>query len=171
MAKALELITIRIKVNGVERTLQVKPYERLLDILRNRLNIRSVRGSCEQGSCGLCTVLVNGKPMKSCLVLAYEVDGSEITTVEGLNGGSMEELTLLQRKFIENHALQCGFCTPAFVLVGHYLLNKYRRPLDRDEVAKEIKGLICRCTGYKPIIDAIVNASKELYSKADNDKK
>jgi Aerobic-type carbon monoxide dehydrogenase, small subunit CoxS/CutS homologs len=163
MSEPPELVTIRIKVNGVERELQVRPHERLLDVLRNRLHILSVRGSCEQGSCGLCTVLVNGRPMKSCMVLAHEVDGAEITTVEGIS--NLGEITLLQRKFIEHFAFQCGFCTPAFVLVGHYLLNKHKRLLTREEVAEGISGLICRCTGYKPIIDAIVDASREMYGK------
>lgn len=164
MAKdALDSITIRIKVNGVERTLLVRPHETLLDVLRNKLHILSVKGACNQGSCGLCTVLVNGKPMKSCMILAYQVDGAEITTVEGISNGF--EPTVIQKKFIEHFAFQCGFCTPAFVLVSHYIINKYRRPLTREEAARELKGLICRCTGYKQIIDAVVDASAELYGK------
>ncbi|WP_069807282.1 (2Fe-2S)-binding protein [Vulcanisaeta thermophila] len=156
-----EELTIRLKVNGIYREVRVKPYETLLDVLRKRLHITSVRESCSQGSCGLCTVLMNGKPVKSCMILASEADGAEIITVEGISKDT--ELSLVQRKFIEHFAFQCGFCTPAFVLVGHYLLNKYKRVLSKEEVAKELDGLICRCTGYKHIVDAIVDASKAMY--------
>lgn len=157
----MSTVTVKLTVNGITKEVAVKPYETLLNVMRREFRALSVKSACLQGSCGLCTVLMNGRPVKSCMVLAAEADGANITTVEGVN----TTVKTLQKKFMEKGALQCGFCTPAFVLVGHYLLEKYKRSLTWREVADGISGTICRCTGYKPIIEAIIDASKELYGE------
>jgi len=149
------MVELRIRVNGEDRTLDVRPNETLLDVLRNRLNLKSVKAACWRGECGLCTVLLDGKPVKSCLVLAAEVNGSEITTVEGL--GLDGRLSAIQRAFLEKGAIQCGFCTPAFVLVAEALSKLNPAPTEA-EIRESISGVLCRCTGYKQIVEAILSA-------------
>ncbi|MFW9992589.1 MAG: (2Fe-2S)-binding protein [Candidatus Odinarchaeota archaeon] len=148
--------TLIITVNEQVKKIEVNPNETLLDVLRNRLHLKSVKAACWRGDCGLCTVLVNGIPMKSCLILALEMEGQEITTVEGLNKEGM--LTAVQRAFIDCGAVQCGFCTPAFVLTAESLLNRNPEPT-REEIQEEITGILCRCTGYEQLIQAILKAS------------
>ena len=151
--------TITLKVNNMVRRIAIEDNELLLDVLRDRLHIKSVKAACWRGECGLCTVILNGKPVKSCLVLAVEADGSNIVTAEGLSG-KPGELAPIQKSFIDHAALQCGFCTPAFVVTAHYLLSKKKGRVEREEVKEYISGLICRCTGYKQIVDAIMDARK-----------
>ncbi len=147
---------ITLTVNDKTHKILIKPNETLLDILRNHLHITSVKAACWQGDCGLCTVLLEGIPIKSCLVLAYEVDNKKVITVEGL---SIEgRISKLQESFINNGAVQCGFCTPAFLLMGHYLI-KQGKPLERKEVKQLLNGIICRCTGYEQFIDSILAVS------------
>ncbi len=148
---------INLKVNGQLKTLEVEDNELLLDVLREKLKIKSVKAGCWRGECGICTVLLNGLPVKSCIVLAVEADGAEITTVEGLikNG----ELSPLQKSFVEHGAMQCGFCTPAFTLVAHYLLTK-NPDITEEELKQELSGLTCRCGTYHQIIEAILDAAK-----------
>ncbi|MEN2974435.1 MAG: (2Fe-2S)-binding protein [Candidatus Caldarchaeales archaeon] len=148
---------INLKVNGYRRSVEVKDNELLLDVLRDKLKIKGLKPACWRGECGLCTVILNGKLVKSCLVLAVEVDGSEIVTVEGLARDG--ELTPLQRAFIEHGALQCGFCTPAFVLASHQLLLENPDPSD-EEIKERLSGILCRCGTYYEIIEAIKSASK-----------
>ncbi|UCE14533.1 MAG: (2Fe-2S)-binding protein [Candidatus Heimdallarchaeota archaeon] len=150
---------ITLTVNGKSHEIPVKPNETLLDILRNHLHVASVKATCWQGDCGLCTILIDGVPIKSCLVLAHEVDQKSVTTVEGLS--TEGKLTKLQESFIQNGAVQCGFCTPAFILLGYYLLEKGKQ-LDRKEIQHVLNGIICRCTGYKQIIDSILSASSNI---------
>ncbi|MEM2016439.1 MAG: (2Fe-2S)-binding protein [Nitrososphaerota archaeon] len=147
---------ITLTVNGYKRTVEVKDNELLLDVLRDKLKIKGLKAACWRGECGLCTVLLNGKLVKSCLVLAVEVDGSEIVTVEGLSRDG--ELTELQKAFIEHGALQCGFCTPAFVLASHQLLLENPNPTD-EEIKEKLSGILCRCGTYYEIIEAIKSAS------------
>lgn len=130
----------------------------LLRFIREDLGLTGANASCERGDCGTCTVLVDGEPTKSCLVLAVEADGHEITTIEGL--GEDGELNPLQKSFIENGAVQCGFCTPAFILTAHAFLNKNPDPTE-EEVKEAIDGILCRCTGYRQIIDAILDVASE----------
>lgn len=158
MEKQLTIQTnlIHTRVNGKMYEISVKPNETLLDILRNHLQIYSVKAACWQGDCGVCTVLFDGNPIKSCLVLAHEAHQKEIKTVEGL--ADQNTLSKLQELFIQHGAVQCGFCTSAFLLMGHHLL-KQERKLSRNEVALALSGILCRCTGYKQIIDSIVEAS------------
>ncbi len=148
---------ITLTVNGIRRSVEVKDNELLLDVLRDKLKVKSVKAACWRGECGLCTVILNGKLVKSCLVLAVEVDGSEILTVEGLAKDG--ELAPIQKAFIQHGALQCGFCTPAFVLASHKLLEENPTPSE-DEIKERLSGLICRCGTYYEIIEAIKDASK-----------
>ena len=139
-------------MNSKSYKLEVEPRVTLLEALRDELKIKSVHRGCQEGECGACTVLLNGKPVYSCLVLIPRVDGAEITTVEGLlkNG----ELHPLMSAFIENHAIQCGYCTPGLIMTTYYLLNNLTEFTD-EELRKGIEGNLCRCTGYVHIIKAI----------------
>jgi len=148
---------IRFKINGVEKIVEVEPNKTLLWLIREELKLKGTKKACERGDCGLCTVLLNGEPVKSCLVLAVEVDGSEILTVEGLARDG--ELAPIQRSFIEHGALQCGFCTPAFVLASHKLLEE-NPSASEDEIKESLSGIVCRCGTYYEIIEAIKDASK-----------
>lgn len=153
----MEKITITLTVNGEKKVVEVAPNERLLDVLRNKLNLRSVKAGCLKGECGTCTVLMNGKPVKSCLVLAPEVDGSEILTVEGL--GSPNKPSLIQKAFIEAFGYQCGFCTGGFILLGHWILENAPNASE-EEIKEMLNSVLCRCTGYKQIIEAIQLAQR-----------
>lgn len=150
-------IRVTLTVNGQKREVEVEPNETLLDVLRNKLGIKSVKAGCWRGECGICTVIMNDKPVKSCLVLAAEADGAEIITVEGLMKDG--RISPLQKAFIEHGAIQCGFCTSGFLLTAHWLLSK-NPDVTREEVIEAINGLICRCTGYEQIIEAILAATK-----------
>ena len=148
---------IKFKINGVEKIVEVEPNKTLLWLIREELKLKGTKKACERGDCGLCTVLLNGEPVKSCLVLAVEVDGSEVLTVEGLARDG--ELAPIQRAFIEHGALQCGFCTPAFVIASHKLLQENPSPSE-DEIKEGLSGILCRCGTYYEIIEAIRDASK-----------
>jgi len=148
---------ISIKLNGETRYVHVDPNEVLLDVLRDKLGTKSPKSGCERGDCGACAVLLNGKSVRSCLVLAIEVDGQEITTVEGLSQGG---LTPLQESFIKHNSFQCGFCAPGVTISATELLNKNPHPT-RDEIKEAIAGNLCRCTGYESIIEAIEEVAKK----------
>ena len=145
-------VPVKTKVNGKLYKLEVDARTTLLDMLRDELKIKSTHRGCEEGECGACTVLLNNKPVCSCLVLAPQADGAEITTVEGLLKG--DELHPLMQAFIENNAVQCGFCTPGIIMTAYYLLNNLTEFTDED-LRKGIEGNLCRCTGYTNIIKAI----------------
>jgi carbon-monoxide dehydrogenase small subunit len=145
--------TISFTLNGDQRSLPVAPNEILLEVLRDRVGIKSPKCGCDQGDCGTCTVLIDGRTVRSCLVLAVEIDGSTVTTLEGLmkNG-----LTPLQKAFLEHNSFQCGYCTPGVILSISELLGKNPQP-DRNTIKTALGGNLCRCTGYIPIIDAVVD--------------
>ncbi|MCS7131212.1 MAG: (2Fe-2S)-binding protein, partial [Hadesarchaea archaeon] len=145
---------ISVVVNGEKWELEVEANRTLLQLLREELELTGTKRACERGDCGLCTVLLDGEPVKSCLVLAVEVDGREVTTIEGLAKGG--ELTRLQKAFVDHGAVQCGFCAPAFIIAGEALLKKNPNPTE-EEVKEAIGGILCRCTGYRQIIDAILD--------------
>jgi carbon-monoxide dehydrogenase small subunit len=149
--------TITFKLNGRPRVVEVEDNETLLEVLRNKLGELSVKAACYKGECGLCTVLFNGRPVKSCMVLAVEADGGDVVTAAGI--ASNGELVPVQKSFIEHGAFQCGFCTPAFVVASHYFLQKNPNPT-REEAKEFLSGILCRCTGYKQIVDAILDAAK-----------
>ncbi len=153
MAQMLEF-----KVNGIKGRVNAKDNELLLDLIRDRVGVKSVKAGCWRGECGLCTVLLEGKPVKSCLVLAVEVDGKEVKTAEGL--GPEGQLSRLQQLFVEKGAMQCGFCTPSFVLVAHYLFKVNSNPTEQ-EIRQYLSGHICRCGTYKQMIEAILEYAKE----------
>ncbi len=148
----MELIRVQFKVNGDQVDLSVKPYETLLETLRNRLELTGTKEGCGLGSCGACTVLLDGMPVRSCLVLTAEVNGREITTIEGLKQG--DKLHPLQEAFVNHGAVQCGFCTPGMILTAKALLDRNPKPT-RSDIIRAISSNICRCTGYKKIIEAI----------------
>ena len=147
---------VRIRVNGEWRELDVTPEEILLDVLRERLGLKSPKVGCERGECGTCTVLLDGRPVRSCLILAVEADDREVVTVEGL---TRDGLTPLQQSFVEHSSFQCGYCAPGIVVTATELLQRSEQPT-RDEVQEAISGHLCRCTGYSAIVDAIVDASR-----------
>jgi carbon-monoxide dehydrogenase small subunit len=147
--------TITMSVNGEAWTLDVEPNDTLLEVLRTRVGVKSPKVGCERGDCGACTVLLDGRSVRSCIVLAVEADGLEVTTVEGLGGDGP---TPLQEAFVAHNAFQCGFCAPGAVLAVSELLEKTPHPT-REEIAEAISGNLCRCTGYEPIIRAVLDAT------------
>jgi carbon-monoxide dehydrogenase small subunit len=144
-------------VNGVERSLHVDSADSLLDVLRERLEIKSIKDGCGTGDCGLCAVMMDGRLVNSCLLLAAQCRGSAITTLEGLLDDPV--MKVLQEKFIKHNAAQCGFCTPAMLVAAKDILSKPGRPT-ADDIKVGISGVLCRCTGYYPIIEAIQEASE-----------
>jgi carbon-monoxide dehydrogenase small subunit len=148
---------VSYKVNGTKRTATIEDNELLLDVLRDRLGVKSVKAACWRGECGLCTALVNNRPVKTCLVLGVDADGSDIVTAEGLAGEEL--LSPLQKSFVDHGALQCGFCTPAFVLTAHHLLETNPDATD-EEIKEYLSGCICRCGTYYQIIEAVKDARK-----------
>ncbi len=146
------LVDIRMTVNGREYTGRVEPRLTLADFLRNELDLTGTHLGCEHGVCGACTILVDGEAVRSCLMLAVQADSATLLTVEGLANG--DELHPLQVAFHENHALQCGFCTPGFLMTAYAFLRDNPNPTEA-EVRTGIGGNICRCTGYAPIVKAI----------------
>jgi carbon-monoxide dehydrogenase small subunit len=149
---------IKIKVNGQEYERTAEPRLILADFLREELGLTGTHLGCEHGICGACTVLFNGDAIRSCLMLAVQADGADLTTVEGLARGG--ELTDLQRAFQDKHALQCGFCTPGFLMAATAFLRETPAPTE-DQVRDAISGNICRCTGYASIVEAILETSRE----------
>jgi carbon-monoxide dehydrogenase small subunit len=152
-------VQITVTVNGTEHTEDVEPRVLLVDFIRTRLDLTGTHIGCDTTSCGACTVLVDGTPMKSCTMLAVQADGCALTTVEGLKGA--EGLHPIQAAFKEAHGLQCGFCTPGMMLVGAALLADDPAPTDED-VRWAISGNLCRCTGYMNIVKAIRAAGAEM---------
>lgn len=147
--------TISLSVNGRPVLRTVEPRLHLADFLREELHLTGTHIGCEHGICGACTVLMNGNSVRSCLIFAVQLDGAEITTVEGL--GRTEELSPLQRAFREHHALQCGFCTPGMLMTAVDLMQKDIAPT-ADAIRDALSGNLCRCTGYQPIVDAVLAA-------------
>jgi carbon-monoxide dehydrogenase small subunit len=148
---------IKLTVNGTDRAIETESNKTLLWVLRHKLGLTGTKSACERGDCGLCTVLLDGVPVKSCLILAAEADGHSIVTIEGIAKDGV--LSPVQREFIEHGALQCGFCTPAVVLAGEALLRRKPSPT-REDVVEAVEGILCRCTGYRQIVDAVLDASK-----------
>ena len=153
---------ITVKVNGVEYEREVDPKRLLVDFLRDDLELTGTHVGCEHGFCGACTVLLNGRSIRSCLMFAVQADGAEIMTVEGLAKDG--KLHPLQEAFREHHALQCGFCTPGMLIVTYELLKDNPDPTE-EEVRLAVAGVLCRCTGYKQIIDAVMAAAPKMRGK------
>ena len=150
-------VKVAFTLNGKEISLLVQPGERLLDTIRERLNLTGTKEGCGVGECGACTVILDGQAVNSCLVLTAQVDGREVRTVEGLSGE--EELDKLQQAFIDHQAVQCGFCTPGMLMSARALLDDTRNPT-REEIKTALDGNLCRCTGYQQIVEAVEAAAK-----------
>ena len=149
---------LELRVNGRDEDVFAEPWDTLADVLRNGLDLKSVKMGCKEGECGWCTVLVDGKAVRSCLMLAHQASGKDIVTIEGLSDGTT--LHPLQQAFIDHFAVQCGYCTPSMILAAKAMLDENPHPTE-DEIKKELSGNICRCTGYKKIIEAVQTVSKE----------
>lgn len=149
---------IAFTVNGKAVSLEIDVGETLLEVLRNRLGLTGVKKGCAVGECGACTVLINGTPIDSCIYLAVWADGKEIVTIEGIaqNG----ELSKVQKAFIDEGAVQCGFCTPGFVLTATAMVKSGKK-FTREEIKRELAGNLCRCTGYQNIVKAVEKALEE----------
>ena len=156
MKSTNEKTMLRMKVNGRPVEVAVKPTWTLLRVLREELRLTGTKKGCEQGDCGACVVIMNGKTVNSCLVLALQAESKEIETIEGL--GTEDNLHPLQKSFIEHGAVQCGFCTPGMLMSSKVLLQENPKPA-QEEIKVAISGNLCRCTGYTKIIKAIESAS------------
>ncbi|MFP3217618.1 MAG: glyceraldehyde dehydrogenase subunit gamma [Acidianus sp.] len=153
-----EKVKIRLKINGKDYETEVEPRKLLVHVLRD-LGFTSVHVGCDTSNCGACTVVMNGKSVKSCTVLAIQADGREILTVEGLSKDG--KLHPIQEAFWDKHALQCGYCTPGMIMQSYWLLSENHSPSE-DEIREGLAGNLCRCTGYQNIIEAVKEASQKL---------
>ena len=159
MPEAIDKIAIKVSVNGKPRSLSVEPRTLLVEMLREHLDLTGTHVGCDTTYCGACTVLLNGKAVKSCTVFAVQADGAEITTVEGLEKDG--QLHPIQKAFGDNYGLQCGYCTPGLMMSTHQLLSKNQAPTEKD-IRKAIAGNTCRCTGYQNIFKAIQSAAENI---------
>ena len=150
---------IELRVNGKDHELFVEPWKTLLDVLRDDLGLTGGKSGCEDGNCGACTVILDGKAVKSCLLLAPQARGKEVLTIEGL--GDEGNLHPLQRAFIDHFAVQCGFCTPGMILAAKALLDENPRATE-EEIRRGLHGNICRCTGYVKIVEAVESARDRM---------
>jgi len=164
MADVEELIAVKLRVNNTIYNIDVEPRWTLLYVLREKLGLTGTKQACGSGECGNCTVLIDGKPVLSCLTLAVESEGKEIITIEGLAQG--QDLHPIQQAFLDYHALACGHCTPAMILCAYALLNSNSNPTE-EEINKAISGVLCRCTGYVKINKAIMVAAKVMREAAN----
>jgi len=156
--------TISLSVNGRVHQLNVPTHMTLLQMLKEKIYLTGAKEGCGVGECGSCTVMLNGKAVNACLVLAIECDGAELATIEGQASG--ERLSDLQQAFVDHGAIQCGFCTPGMIISAEDFLRRKPYP-NREEIADGISGNLCRCTGYQPIIDAIEAVSKNRKKGGD----
>lgn len=147
-------------VNGEHRELQINPSRRLLDVIREDMNLTGTKVSCEIGRCGACMVMINGEPVNSCLTMAYQCAGAEITTIEGLRGETKEQLHPIQEAFLEEGGFQCGYCTPGMIISTKALLDQTPQP-DDTEIKEGLCGNLCRCTGYGGIMRAVQSAAEK----------
>lgn len=149
-------VNVSIKINGKAYNHTIEPRELLVEFIRQKAGLTGTHIGCDTTNCGACTVLLDGKPIKSCTVLAVQADGHEVTTIEGLSNNG--DLTVLQEEFIKENGLQCGFCTPGMIIQGTYIIKKYGLPTEQ-QIKDGLSGNLCRCTGYTGIIKAIKKAS------------
>ena len=156
-------LKIRLVVNGRRHTAKIDPATSLLDFLRDTLGYKGVKICCNTGECGACTILFNGKPVNSCVVLAADAADAQIVTVEGLAEG--DKLHPVQQAFIDTGAVQCGYCTPGFIMSVKALLDRSKNPT-LEEIEEAVSGNICRCTGYAKIVDAIHLAADRIAGRA-----
>jgi len=157
---------INVTVNGGEHEIEVPARRLLADLLRDDLNLTGTKRGCETAICGVCTVLVDGRPVKSCLMLALQARGATVTTIEGLRRPD-GQLHPIQQAFLEHGGLQCGYCTPGFIMTTFALLARKRRPT-AQEVRAELSGNLCRCTGYVGIVESILAAAEKMEAGREN---
>ena len=162
----MEKRIIQLTVNGEGYEVVAAPNRTLLEVLREDLALTGTKEGCGEGACGTCTVLLDGKPVRSCLTLAVEVEGREVTTIEGL--ASMGELHPVQRAFVEYGAIQCGFCSPGMILTTKALLDENPSPTE-EEARQAISGNVCRCTGYAKIVEAMLKAADRFEGEVTHD--
>jgi len=153
---------ISLNVNAQTYEIEVEPWERLSDVLRDHLNLTGTKRGCDYGGCGCCTVIMDGYAVYSCMLPAPQAEGKKITTIEGLN--ERDRMDPVQQSFIEHGGFQCGYCTPGMIMASKALLTRNPHPTE-EEVRKAIASNICRCTGYKKIVEAILEASKHAVAK------
>ena len=158
MPKALDQVELELTVNGELVRLKVPPFATLLDVLRNDLELTGTKYGCGEGECGACSVLLDGKLVNSCLILALECGGSEVLTIEGLQANG--RLHPIQQAFVDHGAIQCGFCTPGMIMATYALLEANPSPTEA-EVKRALEGNLCRCTGYRKIVDAVLSLTGE----------
>ena len=151
---------VELRINGTVRSADIEPRKTLLDALRENFLLNGTHAGCEHGVCGACTVLLDGEPVRSCLMFAVQADGYEITTIEGL-APAPGELSVIQDAFCETHGLQCGYCTPGMLMTAYTFLQQNPDP-NEHEIREGISGNLCRCTGYQNIVTAIQQAAKEM---------
>lgn len=155
---------VSVHVNGVAYTRDVEPRDLLVYFLREELNLTGTHVGCDTSQCGACTILIDGRAVKSCTVFAVQIDGKQLTTIEGLaRDGNLHPI---QKAFWEEHGLQCGFCTPGFIMTAAALLEAIPQPTE-DQIRKGLEGNLCRCTGYANIVRAVQSASKAMNARAD----
>ena len=152
-------VSVRLRVNGVEQSMDVEPRLLLVHALRENLGLTGTHVGCDTSNCGACTVHLDGRAIKSCTVLAVQADGAEVTTIEGM--GSEDNLHPLQEAFWNDHGLQCGYCTPGMIMAAADLLRENPNPSE-DEIREGIEGNLCRCTGYQHIVDAVQQAATDM---------
>ena len=152
---------IAIRLNGELRRAAVAPNETLLDVLRGKFGVKTPKEGCGRGDCGACTVLLDGKAVRSCLILAIEVDGQSVVTLEGVG---KDKPTALQKAFVKNNVFQCGFCAPGMILSSAALLSENPQPTEH-EVREALAGNLCRCTGYEPIVQTVLEVAKKTVQK------
>ena len=164
----MDMVSIKVRVNGKEYQSDVEPRKLLVHYLREDLGLTGTHVGCDTSNCGACTVLMNGKAVKSCTVLAVQADGKEISTVEGLSTGG--QLHPLQKAFLEKHGLQCGYCTSGMLMTSLWLLRKYKDPTE-EQIRRNLSGNLCRCTGYQSIVESIQYASRQMENEDDQKQK
>ena len=160
----MKKIDIKIQVNGTWHELAVVPGDRLVDVLRDRLNLTGTKEGCAEGECGTCTVNLNGQAVLSCLMLAVQADNGTILTIEGLQKGS--ELHPLQKAFVSEAAVQCGYCTPGMIMAANALINNEAEPTE-NSIRKNLSNNLCRCTGYDRPVKAVLKAAGEMKEDID----
>lgn len=154
---AIENVNVQVKINGKERCAEVEPRTLLVHYIRDDLGLTGTHIGCDTSQCGACSIMVDGEVVKSCTMLAVQADGAEITTVEGL--GQVDNLHPIQQSFWEKHGLQCGYCTPGVMIAAVGLLKENPNPTE-EEIREGLEGVICRCTGYQFIVDAVKHAAE-----------